>query len=178
MTGTGSQEQEPLRLELGGIREDARAGRLFLAQVLPGMGWGDQLDDAALLVSELISNLALHARTEGTLEVRADDETLRISVMDRNPVLPVMRHFSDDAATGRGLRVMATIADSWGAELSAGGKTVWFCLSKGRQTDRPMQAGRVAAGGRTADVDAILEELGGWPEDAASSRVSHEVVAA
>jgi len=83
-------------------------------------------DDVVLLVSELATNALLHARTSMTVRVTEDGpDAVRLSVSDHSGELPRQRALSVDAATGRGLALLASIADAWGVETSAGGKTVW-----------------------------------------------------
>jgi anti-sigma regulatory factor (Ser/Thr protein kinase) len=117
-------------LPLLGRRDDGRAVRSFLRDVLPGLGWAGRVDDACLIATELVANVALHARTAGAVKVTAKPDRLRIEVFDNNPTLPRLLQFSDAATTGRGLRVVDRLADAWGAEGASGGKTVWFLLSE------------------------------------------------
>ncbi|MET8249472.1 ATP-binding protein [Streptomyces sp. NPDC005202] len=69
-------------------------------------------------------------------EIRArcvlEDGSLRIAVTDANEALPQPRRPSpDDESGGRGLTLVAALADEWGAEPRACGigKTVWFLLA-------------------------------------------------
>jgi anti-sigma regulatory factor (Ser/Thr protein kinase) len=82
--------------------------------------------DVSLLASELAANSVLHARTPYRVTVHEGFGRLRVSVSDSNPRLPVMKHHSPEAATGRGIRLVAAIADRWGVESEEHGKTVWF----------------------------------------------------
>jgi anti-sigma regulatory factor (Ser/Thr protein kinase) len=121
---------DPAVLELSGRRSDAGLARRFLSDLLPGIGWGDRLDDACLLLGELIANVALHVRSVCIVRVRATPGILRIEVVDGSPAMPRLLHFSADATTGRGMKLVDRIADSWGAEPLAAGKVVWFCLAR------------------------------------------------
>ena len=89
------------------------------------------LDDAALLVSELVSNVVDHAHTEASLALELDlaGDWLRISVADGSAVRPVVRELREDLPRGRGLQLVAAIADRWGAEDHVGGKRVWLELT-------------------------------------------------
>jgi hypothetical protein len=89
------------------------------------------LDDAALLVSELISNVVDHAVTEASLALELDlaGDWLRISVSDGSAIQPVVRELREDQPRGRGLQLVEAIAERWGAEDHLGGKRVWFVLS-------------------------------------------------
>jgi anti-sigma regulatory factor (Ser/Thr protein kinase) len=81
--------------------------------------------DAILLTSELVSNAVLHARTPFEVEVQVEG-TVRIVVRDGSSATPVVRHPAPDQLGGRGLLLVDTLADRWGFEVDATGKTVWF----------------------------------------------------
>lgn len=88
-------------------------------------------DDAVeLLVSEMVTNAVLHASGEITVYVAATSDNLRVEVHDRSPRLPRQRRHADDAATGRGLDLVSTLAARWGARTLHGvgeeRKVVWF----------------------------------------------------
>lgn len=93
----------------------------------------DSMATASLLIAELTANAALHGRVQGRnarLALTLTPTTLRIEVTDaRGGRLPVP---SPDARgdaggeSGRGLLLVASLADAWGCEVyPPGGKTVW-----------------------------------------------------
>ena len=90
------------------------------------------VDAACLLVSELVTNAVLHARTAMTLTVARDGDGVRVSVTDGSPVPPALRRHSDTATTGRGLRLLDQLADAWSADAMGNSKSVWFTLSTSR----------------------------------------------
>ncbi|OSC62724.1 hypothetical protein B5181_23960, partial [Streptomyces sp. 4F] len=63
--------------------------------------------------------------------VRAD--TLLCEVDDDDHELPALRGAGPADETGRGLRVVSTLAREWGASRTAAGKTVWFELTLPRR---------------------------------------------
>jgi anti-sigma regulatory factor (Ser/Thr protein kinase) len=87
-------------------------------------------EDAALLVTELVSNVVDHVGGEAnlTLELQLSDRWLRIGVVDGSAIRPVVRELSTDRPRGRGMRMIQEIADRWGADDHLGGKRVWFEL--------------------------------------------------
>ncbi len=94
-------------------------------------GWEphpDLLSDAQLVVSELASNAVRHARTPFTVTVRCDRAGVEIAVEDTSPAQPVVCDADPDALSGRGLRLIATLAEAWGIEWTAAAKTVWARL--------------------------------------------------
>lgn len=80
------------------------------------------------LLTEVVTNAVLHAQTpvRVVLEHDAASGRLRCEVSDGSPVLPRVRRHSTQATTGRGLRLLDSVATSWGTQRSAAGKTVWF----------------------------------------------------
>ncbi len=83
---------------------------------------------AGLLVTELVTNAVLHARTEITVALELRDEVLRIRVADGSPRRPQLRGPSTDATTGRGLGLVEQLSRSWGVDSLADGKSVWVEL--------------------------------------------------
>ncbi len=51
---------------------------------------------------------------------------LRVEVGDTNPRLPVLADPCTHAESGRGLRIVATLARRWGTDRADEGKIVWF----------------------------------------------------
>ena len=86
------------------------------------------LDDAALLVSELVANVVDHVQGEAVLrlELALSDGWLRIAVADGSAVRPVIAELDEGRPRGRGLQLVDAIADRWGAEDHQGGKRIWF----------------------------------------------------
>lgn len=91
------------------------------------------IDVAALLVSELVTNAVTHdSRRAGprpvTLSIRCSDGRLRVEVHDTSPEPPLLTESSDCAEGGRGLFLVDSLADSWGSYRTADGKAVFFVL--------------------------------------------------
>jgi hypothetical protein len=91
------------------------------------------VDDAALLVSELVSNVIDHVGGEATLtvELTYSGDWLRIAVVDGSAIRPVVQELSLDRPRGRGLRMLQIIASRWGSDAQGDGKRVWFELRPG-----------------------------------------------
>jgi anti-sigma regulatory factor (Ser/Thr protein kinase) len=99
------------------------AARAFAAEMVDSDD--PRSEDVALVVSELASNAVLHARTPFSVRLSSSDACLRIEVHDSSPTLPVRRHYSTDAVTGRGMGIVASYSDRWGIDATPGGKAVW-----------------------------------------------------
>ena len=92
-----------------------------------------ELDDLSwpvqLLLGELAGNAVRHARTIFNVSLAWDGHVLRGEVTDANPQPPKPRIDPPaDEPGGRGLLLVAMIADRWGYEGHYHGKTVWFEL--------------------------------------------------
>ncbi|WP_457460796.1 ATP-binding protein [Streptomyces sp. TE5632] len=109
-----------------------RARALFRGQAASWELPQDVTGTAELLLSELMTNAYRHAKVPAGREIRArcelTDDRLRITVTDANDTLPSPATACPDDESGRGLALVETLADDWGAELrkSGVGKTVWF----------------------------------------------------
>jgi signal transduction histidine kinase len=87
----------------------------------------DRVEDAVLMMSELVTNALRHTRATLRLEIDILGDILRVSVVDDAPDLPAVQPQGDHAVSGRGLRIVDTLADRWGSFPGPGsGKTVWF----------------------------------------------------
>ena len=68
------------------------------------------------------------------MELSLSDGALRTSVADGSAVRPVTQELSHRAPRGRGIRLVATLADHWGCEDHAGGKRIWVELRPPQDT--------------------------------------------
>jgi PAS domain S-box-containing protein len=107
----------------------AREARRFVRGVLEEGGRTEWVDAAELAVSEVVTNVVLHAHTAFTLTVRLTGDHVRVEVRDENPALPQQRSYDDEATTGRGMALVETVTDAHGVQALGGeGKVVWFCV--------------------------------------------------
>jgi len=116
--------------QFGPGREAPVSARRFARDFVARAG-ADQrcLEVTELLVSELVTNAVLHARSAARLWVRAGDGAVRVEVTDDGPGLPAMRQA--DGTGGYGLWLVNSLAWSWGTtrrDDGRDGKTVWFTL--------------------------------------------------
>ncbi|MEU3369879.1 ATP-binding protein [Streptomyces sp. NPDC006711] len=90
------------------------------------------IDEAALCVTELLTNVHRHAEPDKmcTVEIELLLDRLTISVHDHDPTLPSVRKADTLATNGRGLSLIAAVSEAWGVRpLGESGKTVWFTLA-------------------------------------------------
>lgn len=90
---------------------------------------------AALVVSELATNAAVHADTPLRVRVELTGDVLWVSVRDLRPDLPLrlFSRLSNRAVPGRaprhfGLHVVSALARDWGVTEQPAAKTVWAQL--------------------------------------------------
>jgi anti-sigma regulatory factor (Ser/Thr protein kinase) len=86
------------------------------------------LDDAVLLVSELVTNSVLHGGPPLVVAIDCDGEMLQVRVRDGSSSLPQPRHATQADEGGRGLELVANLSSAWGVDPAADGKHVWFVL--------------------------------------------------
>ncbi|MGH3390382.1 MAG: ATP-binding protein, partial [Actinomadura sp.] len=110
----------------------ASEARMFVAETFADWALHERIENAELIVSELISNCipVTPGRDVWVLLVR-DRAAAWICVWDSSPVLPRIRVCGLDSESGRGLRIVAAVADANGAFRVAEpkGKITWARLT-------------------------------------------------
>jgi anti-sigma regulatory factor (Ser/Thr protein kinase) len=107
-------------------RTAAGEARRLLTDALQRTGHdGELLHDACLVLTELAANAVVHSRLPFSVSIRSEDSTLHLLVHDRSQVVPVMRGDSATKTSGRGLRLVTTLASRWGVDVVPDGKVVW-----------------------------------------------------
>jgi len=113
----------------------AHVARHRLADELESLVGADRLADAAAIAAELVGNAVRHAAplpgdvirvawrllASGDLEIRVTD--------GGSPAGPQMRVAGPDAIDGRGLTIVAALADRWGVERDGLGQCVWAAIA-------------------------------------------------
>jgi anti-sigma regulatory factor (Ser/Thr protein kinase) len=119
---------DTLRLEHG-IHAPAHARR-WIIQRCREWQCEDLADAAALLITELVTNVFLHARTACLIQAAFHRSTLEVSVTDWDPHELSVHPSSASAESGRGLVILQAVADAWGTQRpDASAKRVWFQLT-------------------------------------------------
>jgi len=97
----------------------------------------ESVDNAVLATGELFANAIRHGSRPGaddsiTVTVECTRRDLRVTVADRSSALPRPRTAEGAEESGRGLAIVAALADDWGIappEPGTTGKRVWFALA-------------------------------------------------
>lgn len=149
-----------LRLQLEGAPADVPVARQAVADVLRGER-DDVVETARLLVTEVVTNVVIHARTACTIEVRMTPGVARILVTDGSSALPQPRVHGAEASTGRGLRLLGTLASTWGISKPRGrrGKTVWFEVDLLSQPETDEALAEAFAGDWLAEFDRVEDDM-------------------
>jgi anti-sigma regulatory factor (Ser/Thr protein kinase) len=110
----------------------------------------DPIDTAQLCLSELVTNVVMHAGTTCELTVRLEEETLTVVVRDLGGAAerpgdyaPVELGEDEDPlqVAGRGLMLVDALADRWASEHDVTGTTAWFALDLAGAGASSTQAG-------------------------------------
>jgi len=132
--------------------------RRFVQRQLSGWGLDGLVDDVCLVVTELVTNAVLHARSDMEVVLEVGDR-VRLEVQDRSPRIPAVRTSSTLTATGRGLRLVELLANHWGAAPAGTGKVVWCEFAIPAVTDGA-RSGRSGARSSDAGLDRRTEGRG------------------
>ncbi|MFJ6465289.1 ATP-binding protein [Streptomyces sp. NPDC091387] len=157
---TAAQEKAPASTPEPVLQEDrldytptARSvsySRRRAVRLVAEWGYPNHVGEVALLVCELATNALLHGSVRGRLfrvHLILTATTLRIEVSDpRGERLPAVREAEDDECYGRGLLIVARLADRWGVEPRTVGKTVFAELVLRQRPDMPRGPRELRAG--------------------------------
>ncbi len=103
------------------------AARRLLEDALRQWGRMSLLDDARLVLSELVTNAVLHAKSPFSVSVRPESSGVRVAVHDQSPAQP-RAAVRDRMGSASGLELVSALASSWGIERVGRGKVVWATL--------------------------------------------------
>ncbi|HEY3669992.1 MAG TPA: ATP-binding protein [Acidimicrobiia bacterium] len=106
-----------------------RQARAFVHDILHDAALDHVNDVIELLSTELVNNAVVHAAGSPTLRITPGSSRIRVEVDDPSIDAPVLEVPDGRSECGRGLLLVASIADDWGFEVRSRGKTVWFEVS-------------------------------------------------
>ncbi|MFE7810460.1 sodium/proline symporter PutP [Streptomyces sp. NPDC057433] len=111
--------------------------RALTGRRLAEWGMGELAFTTELIVSELVTNAIRHAAGPVSLRL-IRDRGLICEVSDASSTSPRLRHARTTDEGGRGLLIVAQLAQRWGTRYTTTGKTIW--------TEQVIPAERPAAG--------------------------------
>lgn len=89
------------------------------------------VDDAKIVVTEMVTNAVVHAQTAMVVSLSHHQGTsaIRVGVRDASEALPVLGPPTGTlASAGRGLWIVGIVAQDWGCVRTRQGKIVWAVL--------------------------------------------------
>lgn len=116
-------------LRLPGEPASVPQARRFVLRCLSEWSLEHLCETTGLLVSEVVTNAVLHARTEILVQARDLGGAVEIRVSDGSRVAPSQRRHSSDATTGRGVQLLSQLASTWEVVREPDGKTVRFTVA-------------------------------------------------
>lgn len=134
LESVGKQITEEFSIELEHDPRSVPRARAFVRDVLRKTGAHALYDDAALLVSELVTNAITHANSGCRLHLSLTPSVLRLAVIDEGDGTPEPQIHDESMEHGRGLHLVGAIASAWGIDTWADvGKIVWAELPRTAQ---------------------------------------------
>jgi anti-sigma regulatory factor (Ser/Thr protein kinase) len=121
---------------LPSIPESVRMARFHIRAALGFYKLDEYADDAAIITSELVTNVVQHVCGDGTETVGVtlartrSPEAVTVVVSDSSPDGPAMPEISADSERGRGLRIVEALSVHWGWHPEDGGKVIFAILTK------------------------------------------------
>jgi len=160
------------------VGRSVASARGFVRDTLQGWGFSEVVDDAVVLVSELVTNAVVHAGTSAEVVCLRDDDGIRVEVADRYPkrMVPLydgaylespVDHLFDSGRTdphradleregGRGLLLCAALASCWGVDYAPAHKRIWFRLDLPARAAGTRFAGPVTPDGLLPAADSTV----------------------
>lgn len=177
-----------LALEAADGADAAAAARHWSRKTTESLGLDHLVEDVELVVSELVTNAVLHARTDVHLQIDPLGDGVRIEVHDSAPDrLPVasgtgllelleldevddltggLTALDVETMTGRGMTLIEAIAERWGVVVTDSTKAVWAELATGTEAvdeEEPVPSTPTAAAatppGRLVSVPGVPVRL-------------------
>jgi len=101
--------------------------RRFVQEVAAGWALDGATSELCLIATELVTNAITHGAPPTELTLHRRDGEVTIEVTDGDPRVDNvrLRTAESPAPGGRGLHVVASLAERWGTRHSQTGKTVW-----------------------------------------------------
>jgi anti-sigma regulatory factor (Ser/Thr protein kinase) len=104
-------------LTLTSLPDAPSCGRLLVQCYLRAWGMAHMIDEAALVMSELLTNAVQASAEFTTIQIHLmvlGGKSLIIEVRDGNPEPPTLKDADSDNESGRGLMIVDALSERWG----------------------------------------------------------------
>lgn len=105
--------------------------RRMLRETLAGWELTALLDDAQLVLAELVGNAVQHVGRRFEVLIARAPDGIRLEVMDSGPELPQVRQADGLAVGGRGVLLVSRLSRRWGVDPHMDGKVTWAEITAG-----------------------------------------------
>lgn len=127
---SGAPARQMASVELPPASGSPASARRFVAETLRSWQIDGLLNDACLIVSELVENAILHGRSAASLRLELRRGLLTVAVRDTSSVPPSLLEPGTARIGGRGIFLVDAMSKAWGtAPTWDGGKVVWAVLA-------------------------------------------------
>lgn len=127
----GSARQHHATIDLQRDLGSVIQARRFVRETFAGWGISRAVDDALIVVSELVTNAITHADSPCQVRLSIDDTSVRVEVLDDGVGTPDPQPPSPTSEHGRGLHLISALTAAWGIEqIPDDGKIVWAELPR------------------------------------------------
>jgi anti-sigma regulatory factor (Ser/Thr protein kinase) len=127
--GMPGRPDQSLELELAALPPSVAEARRAARAACQAWDVAHAAEDAALAVSELVTNAVVHAGTPLLLAMELDDRNLTVAVSDGSQGMPWQAPPSRTREGGRGVAIVSGLGATWGVVRTVLGKTVWMNLT-------------------------------------------------
>src|SRR4051794_391078 len=146
------------------------AARRRLVDQLHRWGKGELVDDAALALSELVTNAVLHGAPPIRAGVNLLTEGVRLEVTDAAQGTPQARSAGPADTIDRGIEVIEAISAAWGWQPTLEGKMVWCELRPPGAEPAP---GSLSGPGNGDSARVWTVRVGDVPVDLLTAHIAH-----
>src|SRR3954453_1012605 len=152
-TGGRSMDTTALEHVVDHAADAVPRARRFAAEALTTEVGSSVVEDAELVVTELVTNALLHGAPPVVLRISPVGSGVRIEVEDTGREMPIRMRENTEAMTGRGLSLVSRVTSGWGVQRKdEGGKVVWAEVVEGG----------LPSADEDVDVEALLDA---WSDD-------------
>ncbi|MGW2143417.1 ATP-binding protein [Nonomuraea bangladeshensis] len=108
------------------VHEAVAAARRLVREALAVWGLSALADDLTVVVSEVVTNAIVHAKSAVAPSLHRQGPSVRGEVADHSLVWPTPLPAGPHEEHGRGLAIIAAYSERWGVDPAPNGKIVWF----------------------------------------------------